>query len=196
MESVSNHLRKIAGKGDKLVQLGKYLAFLLRHDRKKWSDPGSIGLKMDKHGWVNIDELIRKSEKPLTRELVEEIVRTNNKKRYRISDDGERIRASQGHSFEVDLGLEPVEPPEYLYHGTATRFLDSIMKKGIEKRGRQDVHLSKDEETAVKVGKRHGTPVVLRIEAGKMHKKGYKCKLGDDQAWLTDGIPLEFIQPI
>ncbi len=94
MHTIPNHLRKIAGKTDKLIQTGKYLAFVLRHD------PDSIGLKLDKNGWADINELISKSKRPLTRELIEEVVRTNNKNRYRISDDGSKIRASQGHSIK------------------------------------------------------------------------------------------------
>jgi putative RNA 2'-phosphotransferase len=188
MHTIPNHLRKIAGKTDKLIQTGKYLAFVLRHD------PGSIGLTLDKNGWADIDELISKSKRPLTRELIEEVVRTNNKKRYRISEDGSKIRASQGHSIEVDLGLEPKKPPKYLYHGTAERFIDSILSKGIEKRSRQDVHLSLDEKTAEKVGKRHGKPVILRVKAGEMHSQGYVFRLSDNKVWLTGIVPPHFIE--
>lgn len=190
MYSIPNHLRKIAMKA-KRTHIGKYLAFILRHD------PDSIGLKLDKNGWADIDELIKKSkEVKLTREIIEEAVRTDNKQRYRISDDGSKIRASQGHSIKVDLGLEPKKPPKYLYHGTAERFVDSILDKGLEKRTRQDVHLSLNEDTARTVGKRHGKPVILRIKAGEMHDKGYEFRLSDNKVWLTDEVPKEFIEKV
>jgi len=189
MYTIPNHLRKIAGKTN-LTHPGKYLAFILRHD------PGSIGLKLDKNGWADIDVLIRKSKIKLNRELIEEIVKKDNKQRYRISDDGSKIRASQGHSIKVDLGLEPKKPPKYLYHGTADRFLGSILSKGIEKRSRQDVHLSLDEETAEKVGKRHGKPVILRVKAGEMHNKGCEFRLSDNKVWLIEEVPPEFIERI
>lgn len=171
-----------------LIQTGKYLALLLRHN------PGSIGLELDKNGWADIDELIKKSKRPLTRDIIEEIVQTNNKKRYVISDEGSRIRASQGHSIKVDLEMEEKEPPKYLYHGTATRSVGSILKSGIEKRGRQDVHLSDNEETAISVGKRHGKPFVLRIKAEEMYKKGHKFRLSANKVWLTEKVPPEFIE--
>lgn len=171
-------------------QISKYLAFILRHD------PGSIDLKLDENGWASIDELINKSKRKLTRELIEGVVKKDNKQRYRISDDGSKIRASQGHSIKVDLGLEPKKPPEHLYHGTAERFIDSILNKGIEKRTRQDVHLSLNEETARSVGKRHGKPVILRIKAGEMHNKRYEFRLSDNNVWLTGEVPPEFIKRI
>lgn len=175
---------------DMLVQTGKYLAFVLRHD------PGSIDLKLDKNGWADIDELIRKSKRPLTRELIEEVVKTNNKKRYRISDNGTKIRASQGHSIRVDLGLRPRKPPKYLFHGTAESSLDSILKKGIEKRSRQDVHLSIDEKTAKKVGERHGKPIILRVKAEEMYNQGYEFRLSDNKVWLTNVVPPNFIEKV
>lgn len=190
MQPISKHIKRIAMKANK-THIGKYLAFILRHD------PDSIGLKLDKNGWADIDELIRKSKNvKLTRELIEEIVRTDNKQRYRISDDGSKIRASQGHSIKIDLGLKPKKPPKYLYHGTAEHFVDSILSKGIEKRRRQDVHLSLNEETARAVGQRHGKPVILRIKAEEMNKKGYKFRLSDNKVWLTDEVPPEFIEKI
>jgi len=189
MYTIPNHLRKIAGKTN-LTHIGKYLALILRHD------PGSIGLKLDKNGWADIDELVSKSKKKLTREIIEEVVKTDNKQRYRISDDGKKIRASQGHSIKVDLGLEPKKPPKYLFHGTAERFVDSILDKGIEKRSRHDVHLSLNEETAQSVGKRHGKPVILRIKAAEMHDKGYEFRLSDNKVWLTAEVPPEFIERV
>ena len=173
-----------------MSHISKYLAFILRHE------PGSIGLELDKSGWADIDELIRKSREKLTREIIEEVVKTDNKQRYRISDDGKSIRASQGHSIEVDLELKPERPPKYLYHGTAERFVDSILDKGIERRTRQDVHLSLNEETARAVGKRHGKPVILRIKALEIHDKGYEFRLSDNKVWLTDEIPSGFIERI
>ena len=141
---------------------------MLRHK------PDDIGLELDPEGWASIAELIGKADIPITEKLLNEIVVTNDKKRFAISPDGLFIRANQGHSLGVNLGLQAIQPPETLYHGTASRFLASIKEKGLVPKSRQHVHLSEDEETAIKVGQRHGKPVVLIILALTMCQQGHK----------------------
>lgn len=172
------------------VQLSKFLSFVLRHK------PDAISLTLDSQGWVSIDELIEKGNAAGTqfgREDLLHVVATSDKKRFSVSADGLRIRAAQGHSVTVALGLSPQEPPPVLYHGTATRFVDSILSEGLKPQDRQHVHLSIDEATARRVGQRHGKPVILKIEALRMHAKGFKFFLADNGVWLTDQVPPEFL---
>lgn len=154
-------------------------------------------MQLDSEGWLNIDQLIEsanKHGKRLSLELIHEVVAQNDKKRFALSDDGLRIRANQGHSIEgVELNLVAIEPPELLFHGTVAAFLESIRRQGLLKRSRNHVHLSVDVETATKVGARRGKPVVLKIEAGKMHSLGHKFYLSANQVWLADAVPPEFI---
>jgi putative RNA 2'-phosphotransferase len=172
-----------------LVSASKFLSLVLRHQ------PEVIGLSLDSEGWADIDEIIRLAHghKPLTRALIEAVVANNNKQRFAISADGQRIRARQGHSVEVDLGFVPVAPPTLLYHGTATRFVDAIRRDGLVKRSRQHVHLSADAETATNVGSRHGKPVVLIIAAAEMTAAGHAFFLSENGVWLTDAVPAAFI---
>jgi putative RNA 2'-phosphotransferase len=130
----------------------------------------------------------------LTIDIIKTIVETNDKQRFIISDDGKKIRANQGHSIQIDLELENKIPPDILYHGTASRFIDSIMKDGLKSMRRQYVHLSINEETAIKVGKRHGTPVVLYIDTKKMHEEGYKFYLSENKIWLVEKVPRKYIK--
>jgi putative RNA 2'-phosphotransferase len=132
--------------------------------------------------------------KSIDRVMLEEIVENNSKQRFAFSEDKSKIRANQGHSVAVDLEFTPAEPPTLLYHGTAERFLASIMKQGVQKRSRQHVHLSKDKVTAVMVGKRHGKAVVLIVEAGKMYKDGYEFYHSENGYWLTDHIPTQYLK--
>lgn len=172
------------------VQLSKFLSFVLRHR------PDSIGLVLDAQGWARIDELVAKGNAVNTRFSHEDllhIVATSDKKRFRISPDGLRIRAAQGHSVSVDLGLAPQEPPRLLYHGTATRFLDSILRHGLRPQARRQVHLSGDEETARGVGRRHGTVAILKVDALGMHAKGFSFYVADNGVWLTDYVPPAFL---
>ncbi len=169
---------------------GRKLSLVLRHD------PGAIGLQLDRQGWADVSKLLKCLEKhrlPITREDLDYIVEHNNKKRFSYNEDGTKIRANQGHSIDVDLGLVPVVPPETLFHGTATSAIDSIFKSGLEARSRQHVHLSADRETAVAVGKRHGKPVVLNIAAARMHADGLKFYQSANGVWLTDGVPVAYI---
>lgn len=171
------------------VKIGKYLSLILRHK------PQIIGIELDKNGWADTEELINgvKNKFPyFNMEQLEHIVKTNDKKRYSFNEDKSKIRANQGHSLNVDVELKEVQPPEFLYHGTARRFLFSIMKNGLVPGSRIYVHLSHDEETAERVGRRHGEPVVLKIEAGKMNKDGFSFYLSENGVWLTKLVPAEY----
>lgn len=172
-----------------LVSTSKFLSLVLRHR------PEVIGLSLDEAGWADIDTLIRLSQahKPLTRALIEQVVEANSKQRFAISDDGRRIRANQGHSIEIELGLQPLAPPGLLYHGTATRFVEAIRREGLAKRSRQHVHLSADADTATAVGARHGQPAVLIVRAGEMAAAGHAFFRSENGVWLTDAVPAGFI---
>ncbi len=175
---------------DDIVSTSKFLSRILRHA------PERIGLSLDANGWVSIDELLRQSAshgKRITRELLDRVVDQNDKQRFAISDDGTQIRASQGHSVAVDLALVAQQPPDWLYHGTASRFVDSIRKTGLNAGNRQHVHLSFDAITATKVGQRHGKPVVLTVRAGDLWRAGSMFYLSANGVWLTDSVPTEFI---
>ncbi len=179
------------GMDRKLVRVSKFLSLVLRHK------PETIGLSLDQGGWARVDELIVASNRSgvsLDEGLLREVVEQNDKQRFAFSNDGLRIRASQGHSIPVDLGLEPLVPPEFLYHGTATRFLESIKKRGLVPGNRLHVHLSPDEPTAVRVGQRHGKPVVLTIRAGHMYANGFTFYLSANGVWLTEKVPAEYIK--
>lgn len=173
-----------------LAKISKFLSYVLRHK------PDAIGLSLDPEGWADINDLISKADVPITHDLLHQAVTTNDKKRFAISEDGLAIRANQGHSVTVDLGLEAMEPPEVLYHGTATRFLDSIEQQGLRPQNRQYVHLSADHDTAVSVGQRHGKPVVLTIPARQMHQQGHQFFQADNGVWLTKNVECEWLQDI
>lgn len=169
----------------------KFLSYTLRHH------PEKIGLTLDNKGWANVSDLITKMNTPdaaLTMEILETIVASNDKKRFAFNDDKTKIRASQGHSIPIDLDLQPVTPPAILYHGTAQQNLESIQANGLLKQSRQHVHLSATTETAIQVGSRHGKVVVLVVQTGQMHKAGYTFYLSDNHVWLTDHVPVEYIE--
>ena len=173
-----------------LTEISKFISLILRHK------PEAIGITLDNHGWADVNELIEgvaKQNKGFNMTMLEEIVRTDNKQRYSFNDDKTKIRANQGHSVKVDVELEEKEPPSILYHGTATRFLGSITKQGLLPMSRLYVHLSKDMETATKVGTRHGSPVVLEVDAEKMYKDGYRFYLSDNGVWLTKEVPTIYL---
>ena len=171
-----------------LKGVSKFLSFVLRHK------PEAIGLELDAEGWANIDDIIARMERPVARDVILEVVRQNDKQRFALSADGQDIRANQGHSISVDLGLDPVRPPDVLFHGTATRFLDAILDQGVLPKNRQYVHLSADRETALKVGQRHGKPVVLEVRAEAMFEGGQMFYQAKNGVWLTGPVQPEFLE--
>ena len=177
--------------GKRNVILGKFISKILRHQ------PGLIGISLDEHGWADVQDLIagvRAAGHPdFDMAVLEEIVETNNKKRYSFSDDKQLIRANQGHSIPVDVELPVTSPPATLWHGTADRFVPSIMEQGIRSMSRLYVHLSPDMETALKVGRRHGKPVILRIDSGQMKADGAVFYLSVNGVWLTKEVPAKYI---
>ena len=178
------------GRRRRKQSLSRFLSYVLRHN------PDAIGLTLDRQGWAKVDELLERARAagvPLDRATLRRVVAENDKQRFALSPDGERIRARQGHSIPVDLDLPPVQPPEFLYHGTARRNLPSIRRQGLLRGKRHHVHLSPDEATALQVGRRHGEPVVLRIQAGEMHRDGYRFYLTENRVWLTEHVPPRYI---
>ncbi len=175
---------------DTLRATSKFMSFVLRHQ------PDAIGLTLDSAGWVRIDELLARmaaAGKRVSRELLQEVVDTNDKQRFAISDDGLRIRANQGHSIDVELGLEPAEPPDVLYHGTATRFRAAIFREGLQRQQRHHVHLSESIETARAVGSRYGVPVLLQVDARRMRNDGHVFYKSDNNVWLTEQVPVAYL---
>lgn len=173
-----------------LVRTSKFLSLVLRHR------PEQIGVALDSAGWADVEELLAASHRAgfaLDRATLERVVAENDKQRFAFNPDRSRIRASQGHSVPVDLGLAAEAPPEVLYHGTATRYLEPIRREGLRAGRRTHVHLSRDEATAQAVGRRHGSPVVLRIAAGPMHREGYALLRSDNGVWLAETVPVQFI---
>jgi len=174
-----------------LVATSKFLSLVLRHR------PEVIGIELDAEGWVSVEELLAacaQHGRAITREQLDTVVQTNDKQRFAFSADRTRIRANQGHSLPVDLGLVPVEPPELLYHGTVLRFLDLIRRDGLTKGNRHHVHLSPDIQTATKVGQRRGRPVILVIDAGRMFRDAHKFFRSENGVWLTDAVPPAYLR--
>ncbi|VDD86737.1 unnamed protein product [Enterobius vermicularis] len=175
------------------VSIGRFLSLILRHK------PAAANITLDNNGWANVDELltgVRKTGRKLDLEALNQIVADDSKRRFIFSEDHSKIRASQGHSVNVDVELKEAVPPQWLYHGTARRSLDSIMEHGLQKRSRLFVHLSADTVTAEAVGKRHGPAVVLQIDTSTMHADGYKFYLSENDVWLCDCVPKKYIVPI
>ncbi len=173
------------------TKLSKFLSLVLRHE------PGSIGLTLDQQGWTLIDHLIECASRHgmvFDRELLGTIVRESDKQRFAISEDGHMIRANQGHSVEVELGYTATTPPAVLYHGTAEKHLPSIREKGLIKGDRHHVHLSADSDTAFRVGQRHGKPVVLLVDSGRMAEEGAIFFQSTNGVWLTDHVPADRIR--
>jgi putative RNA 2'-phosphotransferase len=173
------------------IKTSKFLSLILRHE------PERVGLKLGEAGWVDVAELleaINRNGTALTLDQLKHIVATSDKKRFAFSDDGLRIRASQGHSVEVDLQYPPQTPPEILYHGTAERFLDGIRTHGLQRMERHDVHLSAETKVTLQVGGRHGKPVLLIIRAGEMHRAGHVFRCSANGVWLVNSVPPEFIE--
>jgi putative RNA 2'-phosphotransferase len=175
------------------VRVSRFLSMVLRHR------PETVGITLDAAGWVDVDELIAACAAHghrFSRADLDHVVATNNKKRFAYSDDGRRIRASQGHTVAVDLGLAPAAPPAVLYHGTAAATVPMILREGLRPMSRQDVHLSADAETAVRVGSRHGRPVVLEVDAAGLAAAGHVFRVSANGVWLTDRVPPERLRPL
>lgn len=171
------------------TRISKFLARHLRHT------PERIGLTLDPQGWVDVEELLRASAAhgmPLSRAELEQVVTENDKQRFAL--DGGRIRANQGHSVAVDLGLPTAVPPNVLYHGTVARFLAAIRREGLRRRARQHVHLSPDRQTAERVGARRGRPVVLVVDAAAMHRAGHAFRVSANGVWLVDAVPPRYLR--
>ena len=172
-------------------KISKFLSFVLRHN------PQSIGLKLDENGWAETKDLLEKMNAnafEVTAEILDHIVATNNKQRFSFNETKTKIRASQGHSIDVELNLKQTTPPQYLYHGTGEKFVNSILLTGLEKRNRQHVHLSNNMETAIQVGQRHGKPKVFIIESAQMSSEGFLFYLSDNNIWLTDHVPVKYLR--
>jgi putative RNA 2'-phosphotransferase len=171
-------------------RISKFMSLVLRHS------PEKIGIQLDENGWVDVEALLngmRKARKAISRETLEYVVENNNKKRFAFNEDGTKIRASQGHSVKIELGYDPVEPPEFLYHGTVQKYLDAIMENGIQRMSRHHVHLSHEVETATVVGNRRGSAIILTIHSRQMQQDGHKFYISENGVWLTDEVPGRYI---
>ncbi len=170
----------------------KFLSLVLRHR------PEKIGIVLDEQGWVEVETLLtalKEHRHELTLDQLREVVRTNDKQRFSFNESGTKIRASQGHSVEIDLGYEAAIPPETLYHGTPEKFVEPILQQGLTKQQRHAVHLHTDIQTSLAVGQRRGRPVLLKIDSGRMHQDGYEFFVTPNEVWLTDHVPPEYIEP-
>jgi putative RNA 2'-phosphotransferase len=168
-----------------LIRKGKQLSFLLRHDTE---------YSFDEHGYREVQDLVQNHG--FTNDEIVELVETNDKQRYEFNDDKSKIRARQGHSVNVNVDLKETLPPDVLFHGTATRFLDSIREKGILKMSRNYVQLSEKIDTAMEVGGRHGNPVVLGVDTKTMREDGIKFYLSNNNVWLTEFVDSKYILAI
>jgi putative RNA 2'-phosphotransferase len=173
------------------TKLSKFLCLILRHK------PETIGIELDIQGWADVSKLIENlnnAGKRIDIETLKEVVETDNKNRFLFNENFKKIRANQGHSINIHLGYNPQQPPEFLYHGTAEKFVDSILENGLKKKNRNHVHLSVDRETALKVGERHGTPFVFLIFSGQMFSDGHTFYLSENGVWLTDEVPCKYLK--
>jgi putative RNA 2'-phosphotransferase len=170
--------------------ISKYLSLVLRHQ------PELIGLNLDKAGWVETEVLLKamnRAGRRCNREQLEEVVRDNDKQRFQFNENKTRIRATQGHSLQIELEYEAVQPPDILLHGTPTKFVEAIRGQGLKKQSRHHVHLHCDSALAKTVGQRRGKPVVLTIDAKAMAAAGHEFYVTPNQVWLTDHVPPQFI---
>ena len=170
--------------------VSKFMSLVLRHE------PETIGLRLDPAGWAGVDELLdgmANHGQRVTRDELAHVVATSDKQRFVLSDDGSRIRANQGHSVAVDLGYPPQRPPDVLYHGTAAQFATSIRTKGLERMARHAVHLSGSAEQTLRVAQRKGKPVLVTIDAKRMHADGYAFARSPNGVWLTDHVPPQYL---
>lgn len=172
-------------------KVSKFLSYVLRHN------PAAIDLKLNEQGWVSIKQLLQQLEhykRPISHDELLEVVENNNKQRFKIDETGLYIRANQGHSIPIDLGLEPTTPPNLLYHGTAQKNKQSILEEGLQKRNRHQVHLSDQYATAVQVGSRHGKPLVFMVDTQAMQEAGHLFYQSDNGVWLTDHVPSQYLK--
>lgn len=174
-------------------QASKFMSFILRHAKHE------IDIAMDENGWVSVEEFIEKANKSgktqlvFSKELIEQVVKNNDKQRFALNDNKTLLRANQGHTMEVNLDLPFVEPPEFLFHGTAIQNVESILKQGLKPMQRHDVHLSFSKETAKSVGMRYGKPYIFVIKAKEMYEQGYQFQCTKNNVWLTKNVPTEFL---
>lgn len=168
-----------------MTRISKRLSRHLRHD------PAALGLTLAPGGWVPVDALVRALA--ITHAELDEVVEKNTKRRFAFDETGTRIRASQGHSIPVDLGLPDATPPEVLYHGTVATSLDAIFREGLRPMNRHAVHLSATPETARTVGARRGKPVILRIDAAAMSAAGHAFQVSANGVWLTASVPPPYL---
>ena len=172
-----------------LVRASKFLSYVLRHN------PDAVGVRLDEGGWVEVETLLAALAahgRPMSGDTLDALVAGTDKRRLELRDG--RIRAAQGHSVPVDLGLDPVPPPDVLYHGTVARFLPGILAGGLRAGRRSHVHLSVDEQTAAVVGARRGAPVILRVDAAGMHRAGHAFYRAANGVWLTAAVPAQWIR--
>lgn len=175
-----------------LNSTSKFISLILRHK------PETIGITLDEYGWADVEELIAgiRKTRMFDMEMLEEIVRTDSKMRYSFNEDKTLIRANQGHSIPVDVELPVTIPPEYLYHGTGRKYVESIEKIGLVPKSRLYVHLSGDIDTAIKVGSRHGKPVVYRVASGRMQEDGFVFYRSVNGVWLVKEVPTAYLEKI
>lgn len=173
------------------INISKFLSLVLRHQ------PETIAITLDQNGWADVKDLIEKANNygiKFDRETLNHIVATNPKKRFAFNDTLDKIRASQGHSVEIELGYTNQKPPDILFHGTAEKFVQSILDKGLEKGNRQQVHLSADIDTAINVGQRHGKPFIFKVLSGQMYQDNFLFYISDNGVWLTDNVPTKYLK--
>lgn len=173
------------------INISKFLSLVLRHQ------PETIGIQLDQNGWADIDELLEKANNhgiQIDRAILNYVVETNQKKRFAFNDTLDKIRASQGHSVDIELGYTNQKPPKILFHGTGEKSVQSILETGLEKRSRQHIHLSSDIETAIKVGQRHGKPYVFKVLAEQMYTDNFQFFISDNGVWLTDNVPAKYLK--
>lgn len=175
------------------LKLSRFISLILRHK------PDTIGITLDEHGWASVSELlsgINACGNEIDMKTLEEIVAEDDKQRYSFNDDKTKIRANQGHSVNVDVELKKAEPPEILFHGTGEKYVSSIKSEGLKPKSRLYVHLSSDRETAVKVGSRHGKPVVFEVNSGEMSRRGFEFFISENGVWLTKFVPAEYLREL
>ena len=173
-------------------KLSRYISLILRHK------PEAIKITLDKHGWADVTDLIAGISQTqfINREILEKIVREDEKQRYSFNEDKTKIRANQGHSVSVDVELKQAAPPEILYHGTGKKYTDTIDREGLISKSRLYVHLSSDYTTAVNVGARHGKPVVYKVLARKMAENGYLFQVSVNGVWLVKVVPVRYLEKL